>query len=314
MSSYSPFLESKHQADFPVLPEPQQKVCWWVIAALTMLLLLAFLDSLVATYGIWKGPQYSHGFLIPIIAGVLIYVRKEKFQDVPTWHRWVGAGLVLVGMLMRVLGGLATVAVLTNWSLIPCLMGIFVLVGGLPTMRWAGPAIAFLLLMYPFPRFVEERLMHPLQRTAAACSSYTLTTLGIEAVREQNTIYLGESGQPMNVAEQCSGLRMLTVFTAMGIAMALFFTDRPLWERLLIVVSAIPIAVLANVFRITVTAILFELLNAKDLNSGLPKWFAHDFAGLVMLPVAMGLFFLEYQILKRLVIEDRDDAGPVPLT
>jgi exosortase len=314
MTSYSPFASPKSQTDFPVLPASQQKACWITIGVLIALLALAFLDSILATYQIWQGPQYSYGFLIPIIAAALIYARNEPFQDVPMWHRWVGVGMVALGMVMRVAGGLSTVVFLTNWALVPCLMGIFILVGGLPTMRWAGPAIAFLILMYPFPRIVEEKLMHPLQRTAAACSSYTLTTLGIEAVREQNTIYLGESGQKMDVAAQCSGLRMLTVFTAMGIAVALFLTDRPLWERLLIVISAIPIAVLANVFRITVTGMLFEFLNMNDLNSGWPKYFAHDAAGLVMMPVAMGLFFLEYQILKRLIVDVRDEAGPVSLT
>ena len=314
MSSYSPFSQTEARNEYPALAESQQRMCWITIGVLTALLFLAFFDSLFATYHIWQGPQYAHGFIIPIISAVLLYIRKESFRDVPGWHRWIGVGLILFGMVLRVFGGLATVVVLTNWALIPCLLGVFILVGGLPTMRWAGPAIVFLLLMYPFPRIVEESLMHPLQRTAAACSSFTLTTMGIEAVREQNTIYLGESGQKMDVAAQCSGLRMLTVFTAMGIAVALFLTERPLWERLLIVVSAIPIAVMANVFRITLTGLLFELLNVQDLNKGWVHYFAHDAAGFVMIPVAMGLFFLEYQILKRLVVEQRDEAGPLSVT
>lgn len=313
-SPASPFAAGERSEDYPLLNEQEQRRSWILLGVLIAFLLMAFADSLYATYLIWKGPQYSYGFVVPIIAAALIWSRREGFREVPGWHRWVGVGLVVLGMLMRVLGGLMTVIFLTNWAFVPCLMGAFIMVGGLPTLRWAGPAILFLILMYPFPRVVEERLMHPMQRMAAVCSTYALTTMGIEAVREQNTIFLGEKGEPMNVAEACSGLRMLTVFTAMAVALALFLTDRPWWERSLIVVSAIPIALIVNVIRITLTGVLFEMLHLKNINTGWIHTFAHDFAGAVMMPMALGLLFLEYQILKRLIVDVSDEAGPVTLT
>jgi exosortase len=299
---------------YPVLDESAQKRTWIILGIVTAVLLLVFFDSLYRTANLWLKPQYQFGVIIPIIAGVMLYYRKEKFVEAPSWQLWIGAGLILFGMLVRVLSSFLTVIYLDNLALLPCLLGAFVMVGGLPTLRWAAPSILFLVFMYPFPYKVEQKLMHPLQRVAAQLSTMSLVTLGVDAVREENSIFLPNRAQAMNIAEQCSGLRMSTILTGMAVAFALFATDRPWWERAIIVISAIPIAVIVNVTRITVTGLLYTACAAMNWNDGLVDKIFHDFAGVIMILMAFGLLLLEFYILKHLVIESPDEVRPVQVS
>lgn len=304
----TPFaLQRGHGHSYPVLEDKQQAMSWAVIVVLGLALLYGYWNMFLRISSSWDSPQYSHGWLIPVFAAVLIYLRRETFCEVPAWHRWVGVALVLGGFALRIFGAATVAFSVDNVSFIPCLVGIFVIVGGLPTLRWAMPAILFLIFMYPLPRVLEEGLMHPLQRLATACSHVALVTFGLDTFRDGNTIFIGE--HKLNVAEACSGLRMLTIFSALAVAMALISTTRPLWERLIIMLSAIPIALAVNIVRITVTGLLYSL----NLEQEVINLFFHDAAGWIMMPMALGLLFLETQILSRLVIDSDEEAGPINL-
>jgi exosortase len=289
----------------PALDQRQQRLYWQILGVLTVVLVYAYWNSLVRVSQVWSGPQYSHGYLIPLFAAALLWVRREPFRQVPGWHRWVGVALIATALGLRLFGAITTIFTFDTISFIPCLIGIFVLVGGLPTLRWAAPAIAFLVFMYPLPRFLEEDLSHELQDKATMCSTFALETLGVDCHREGNMILLGLQEEGMNVADQCSGLRMLTVFTGLAVALALISRDRPWWERLLIVISAVPIALVVNVIRITLTGLLFSL----NIDSPLVQKIFHDFPGLIMMPIALGILYLEYQILSRIVIDAPREAA-----
>jgi exosortase/archaeosortase family protein len=97
---------------------------------------------------------------------------------------------------------------------------------------------------------------------------------------------------------------MLTIFVALAVAITLV-TDRPMWERLVIVASAVPIAVLVNIIRITITGVLHLTVGTEVAD----KVF-HDLAGWVMMPMALGFMYVEFQILSNLVI-DEGPTGPV---
>ncbi len=290
------------------LDQQGQLTSWIVLGLLWVALLVSYFNTLANVAGFWDQPQYSHGWIIPIGAAVLLWLRRESFTEVPAWHRWVGLAILVAGILMRVAGAMTTTFSLDNISFIPCLIGTTVMVGGLPTLRWAGPAIAFLIFMYPLPGFLQRAITQPLQRLGAICSSYALVTCGADAYREGNEIRLGISEEAMNVAEQCSGLRMLTIFGGLAVAMALLSRSRPWWERGLIVLSAIPIALIVNVIRITLTGLLFNL----GFDSALLHEIFHDAPGLIMMPIAIALLYLEMKILSNIVIET-DEATPVKL-
>jgi exosortase/archaeosortase family protein len=126
----------------------------------------------------------------------------------------------------------------------------------------------------------------------------------VSAAREGNTIAIDMLDTPLQGVEACSGLRMLTIFGAMSVALVMII-ERPWWDKLIILLSAIPIAVASNVVRIVSTGLL-QMLFGQDtpwLNT-----LIHDWAGLAMMPIGLGLLWIELAILSRLTIPlDSDD-------
>jgi exosortase/archaeosortase family protein len=121
--------------------------------------------------------------------------------------------------------------------------------------------------------------------------------MGIAAFRQGNLISI--PGTELNIADACSGLRMATIFGALAVAMV-FLIERPWWDKFVILLSAIPIALLVNIVRITVTALLYIAVGPEN---EFIKKICHDWAGLlIMMPLAMGFLWLELQILERITV------------
>jgi len=277
--------------------QDKQLQTWLIIGGLITILTYSYWNTLGTVAAAWETSQYSHGYLVPLISVLLLWVLRKPFEGVPISHRWWGAGLLALGVLLRLIGAYTVTFTVDNVSFIPCLLGIFVMVGGLQTLRWAGLPIAFLVFMYPLPRVLVDNILRPLQTVATQSSLVALHTLGVAAYREGNRIVLDK--MQMGVVDACSGLRMLTIFLALAAAIAMITTTRPWWERVTIFATAIPIALAVNIIRITVTGLLYNL-QVKD---EVAQMVFHDAAGWIMMPIALGFLFLGCQILSRLVIE-----------
>jgi exosortase len=254
-------------------------------------------------------PQYSHGYVVPLFALLVLWVRRRNALRqsegataaaypvlAPNPHLpWLpGAAILAGGAVMRLAGAYLYFDWFDALSLLPSLAGLCLLLGGWSVLRWTWPAVAFLVFMIPLPYQAELALSHPLQRVATQASAYSLQTVGFPALTEGNVIAIGETR--IGVAEACSGLSMLLVFIALALAIALVLS-RPLWIRAALVVSAVPIAVLANVIRITLTGVLYQ-----TAGRGLADVFYHDAAGWLMMPVALLLVGIEVCFLDRLFI------------
>jgi exosortase len=239
-------------------------------------------------------PQYAHGYLVPGFAAVLLWLRRDQLSTGRLAPSWIGAPVLACGLGIRLYGAYFHYVWLDAVSFLPCLAGLWLLIGGRTGWRWGWPAVAFLAFMVPLPYGFSLTMAGPLQRLATVASTFLMQTLGMPAVADGNVILLNEV--EVNVVEACSGLRMLVVFFAFATAVALI-VKRPLWEKLLLVVSAIPIALVVNVLRITATGVLYELVSAETA-----KLVFHDLAGWLMMPVALVILGLELQFLKRLMI------------
>ena len=282
----------------------RDKTCWIQIGLLSLAVIACYGNTIMGTADAWESPMYSHGYLIPAFAAFLLYLRREPFGIEPsTKERWWGVGIIVVATLVRVFSAIAVQFTIDRLTLVLCLIGVFVLVGGFRTLRWAGPALGFLVFMFPLPGFMVDRILRPMQTMATITSVYALQTLGVEVYRDGNRIELEHS--PMNVVDQCSGLRMLTIFIALAVAIVMISNHRPIWERIMILASSVPIALLVNSIRITITGLLYNL----NLDEQIVNQVFHDFAGLIMMPLALGFLFLEMQILSRLVVDDTS-SGP----
>jgi exosortase len=213
---------------------------------------------------------------------------------------WWGAAVIAFGVALRLVGTYFHLTWVEQLSLLPCIGGAFVLLGGMTAWRWAWPAVLFLIFMIPLPYRVDVAMAGPLRHWATASSTFLLQTAGLPALAEGNIILLDD--MKLDVVEACSGLRMLVIFFALSTAVALI-VQRPLWERLLILFSAVPIAIVANIVRITGTGVL---LNAAS--TSLARAVYHDIAGWLMMPVGLCLLALELWVLNHLWLEARPGA------
>ncbi len=233
--------------------------------------------------------------IISAIVGTFLLIGNLPAGKVTPSARLAGLALLVGGLMLRLATTYFPNVSPEMASFVPCLAGLFLMVGGWPTMRWAGPAIAFLVFMFPLPGFLDTNLLQPLQRLATQSSSYVLQTMGIPAHPEGNEIRIGDT--ELNVVEACSGLRMLTIFEALCVAVCLILSP-PAWQWIVIIISGVPIALASNIMRITVTGLL-HLAFGKDAAD-----IFHNQAGWMMMIPALGMLYLELQFLSHLFVED----------
>ncbi len=278
------------------------------IGAVGASLIWAYWPTLGSMADQWAhDPVYSHSYLVPGFALVLLWFRREKLALVSFRSQWGwGLTLVLAGAILRLVGAYFYIPWFDEISLLPCLAGLCLLLAGWEALTWCWPAIAFLFFMMPLPFQVETAMRLPLRNLATVASTYTLQTIGCPAFSEGNIITLDHD--KLGVEEACSGLSMLLIFFALSTAVALVIR-RPLWEKGLIVLSAVPIAIIANVARVTATGLLYQMDNRE-----LAKMVIHDMAGWLMMPLGLGLLWIELRVLGCLLVEaKRVPQIPLPL-
>jgi exosortase len=280
------------------LRQPAERTTWILIAAFTGLLIYSYWPGLMNAASSWNDAQYSHGWLVPLFGlSMLFWWRQPIAQPVPTWERMAGLGLLVASFGLRLLMARYRIVTIDMYTFVPALAGVMLMVGGWSLFRWAWAPVAFLIFMYPLPDEATRYLLGPLQTLATIVSTFALQTLGMDAFREGNTILVGE--MQLGVVDACSGLRMLTIFIALSVAIVML-GDREWWENVVIMASSIPIALLVNSVRITVTGLLYQLASSETA-----EMVFHDLAGWVMMPMALALLFLEQKLLANLFLEEQ---------
>jgi len=278
-----------------------------VFAALTFVFFLSHWATLANMAERWSSdPQYSHGFIVPVFALVVLWSRRGMLPGVTWTPSWVGGLLMGIGFALRYIAIPSDIEPLDALSLLPTLFGMTLLVGGWSVLGWSWPALAFLGFMMPLPFSAEMALSQPLRRIATEMSTYALQTLGCPALAEGNIIFIEEI--PLGVEQACSGLGMLMTFFALATAMAMI-VNASLADRLILIASAIPIAILANVIRITATGYAYHL-GGRD--SQVAHVIYHDLAGWLMMPLALAMLWLELKLMSRLFLEE-PEAVPLPM-
>ena len=289
-----------HEHLAPLSPE-QEKSAWIALGVLAAVLTFGYWSMIAFTSHSWSSDLYSHGWIVPLFAGYLFWVRRpDRLVDAPPLERWIGVAALALCMLLWIYSSYYDSQPLVRLSYVGSLLSILQIVGGTTMLRWAGPPVAFLVFMFPLPSAIEHTVLLKLQRIAAMVSTWTLQALGAPALRDGNRIMIDQL--PLDVADACSGLRMSTIFGAMSVALAIVI-DRPWWDRLTILVMAIPIALVTNIIRITTTALLYMAFPESEA----VRHYVHDWAGLAMMPVAMGFMWLEFEILSRITVPIETD-------
>jgi exosortase len=268
----------------------------------------------------WLGdPNWTHGFIIPLFSLFLIYNWRDELQAAPRRVCLWGLPVIVLGLLVQLFG---LRLIQNNWisqlSMPILLFGMVLYLAG-PRVAWLlFVPIFFLVLAMPIPESLYNQIAYPLQNFAARMSSGILRLFGTELTSQASHMEIVSlSGQthPLTVAEACSGVRSLMAFVALGVALA-YLERRPFWERAIIVLAAIPITILCNVLRVTITSLMF-VIDKPELG----KEFMHTFTGMVLLIPALFLLFGLGKLLSLVYVEEQgapdaseDDAdGTDPL-
>ncbi len=271
------------------------------LVGLAACLFWAFWPVLVGMADRWaRDPQYSHAYLVPVFSLFLLWRGRGRLGQGPLRPSAWGLPVLLAAAGMLLAGGHYYYTWLEGLAFPVALVGAALLLAGRRGLSWSWPAIAFLLFMIPLPYRAQTALAQPLQRLATEMSTFALQTLGLPALAEGNTILLDDV--QIGIVEACSGLTMLVTFFALATALAVVLPRRRL-DKALIVLSAAPIAILTNVIRITATGVLHETAGSELANAVF-----HDWAGWLMMPLALLLMCLVLWILSPLFAKPAEKA------
>jgi exosortase len=275
------------------------------LAALAVVLGWAYLPMLGVFADKWiNDPQYSHGLLVPFFSAYLLWRawqnESPQLRPMPV----LGVGLLACILGLRAVAGTLLFHQLDALSLLLSLAAVVLAVGGVPLLRRTGPAIAFLAFMVPLPYELERNVGTPLKTAATISSTFLLQALGLPAIRDGNLILIDEVR--LGVVDACSGLKMMVTFAAFSVG-AVLLTNRTRFDKLMVLLGIVPVAVLANVLRITATGVSFASITDESARN-----FLHDLYGYLMMLVGLALLAVELWVLKKLVL-DQPRGGPTPL-
>ena len=284
---------------------------WRVLADSTFLIALlavvgwAYWPTLLGLVRTWdSSPDYSHGYLVVPLALYFLWARRERYPGLhwpaswsvaALWPLAIGLLLIVASIAVRWVGARYRLGAVDGWSMMIWVAGAVWVFGGWRLFRWSWPSVAFLFFMIPLPWRFERALSVPLQRVATEISTWTLQVLGQPAFAQGNVIMLG--GQQLEVAEACSGLRILVGIAAIAFAYCVLIRNS-WWKRLAVLLATIPVALTANAARVVVTALLYQLVSVEA-----GQKFSHDVVGWLMIPFAAALFALVVLYFDRLFPE-----------
>lgn len=271
---------------------------WLTGAVLGGVLLWSFWPTAHALFLDWqRDDNYSVGQLVPLAALYLIWIQRHGLTACRMAPCWWGAVLIVIAQAARAYGLLYLFESAERYALVVTIVGTVLLVAGRDVFRHIRWIMLFLFLMVPLPGRIHNTISGPLQTWAASGAVFFLELFGMTVTREGNVMVLNHSVE-VAVAEQCSGLRMLTAFVVLAATLA-FVVNRPRWQRLTLLASSVPIAITCNMVRLVVTATLFAMVSSEAAER-----FFHDFAGWTMMPLAILFLIIELWVMAKLVIED----------
>jgi len=261
--------------------------------------------------------SWSHGFLIPLFSLYFINQKKEELlhsaRNDELKPNYLGLFFLICWISFYFFNIISPsgYGYFRSISAIAALGAIILFLGGWRLVKYTWLPIAFLVFAIPLPQRFYVVLTMPMRKLAATIATALLNLVPQMQASVSGVVidmfYKGQRFEPaLNVAEACSGMRLLMAFLALGVAMA-YLHYRPIWQRIILLACTIPIAILCNIVRVTVTGFIYVLLHPKYTQG-----IYHDMLGLAMLPLAFGLYgFLAWFMSSLLTEEDQTNSEDI---
>lgn len=256
---------------------------------------IAFLPVYPGLVSKWlNSPNNSHGILVPIISAYLIWQKRDKLRNAPVSNSFWGAAVLLSSFLLYIISYAGAVAVVSRIMLISSLIGLVLFNFGSTIFSILRFPLCYLIFMVPVPDSIYELVAFPLQLFATKVSASLIKVLSIPVWREGNMLYFVQT--QLEVAEACSGLRSMMSYLMLSVLFAYFMGNTKWWGKITIILSAIPIAIFANIVRVTGTGILAHFFGGQ-----IARGFLHEFSGLAVFAFGFMILFFEYMLIIRIV-------------
>ena len=266
----------------------------WRTAALLALIAWLYAPILLHLSSQWRAdPNFSHGFFVPLFSLFVVWQDRGRLAAIRRVPSNWGIPLILISLSMLILGVLGAELFLSRFSLLLLTTGLVIFFLGWEFLRALLFPLAFLILMIPIPTILFNQITFPLQILASKLAAWFLPLLGVPVLREGNIINL--PAMPLEVADACSGIRSLMTLTTLTIMYGYLLESRVL-IRVLLAIAAIPIAVIANGFRIVGTGLLVQYWD-PDKAQG----FFHEFSGWLIFVVSMFMLFFLHRLLTAVI-------------
>ncbi len=249
-------------------------------AAVVLGYYLLFRIQITELISVWsKNPNFSDGFLIPPIALIFVYARWKDLIRLPVKPSLVGLAILCLSVFGQVIFSIYGQLQFSELSMIAVILGLLLWTLGWEHMRILWLPAIYMIFMIPPPGTLYVKITGPLQVLSAAIGVSMLNLFGIHAVRTATQINMevGTNWQSINVAQACSGIRLLTTFFALAILLG-YITNRPMWQKITLAVCALPVAIISNSLRVALSGVMFVTLG--------PEWArgsTHASLGLLML-------------------------------
>jgi len=264
----------------------------WVGAALLAVLLgLVYHRTLLQLIEVWRtNDSYSHGPLVPLVSLAIAWRNRGRLRAAPARPDARGLGLIAFACGLLVAGMRADVFALEGWSIVVMAFGLALTFQGPARTRVLAFPIAYLGFMLTFPPVLVNQLSFALKEVTVALATRIAEGLGVLMRRDGMSLFL--AGGELRVENPCSGLRSLIALLATGAVFA-YLQPGAWWRRALLFLSAIPVAMLANVVRITLLLLVAHYVGVKQATGRF-----HDWTGILLYAVALGGLLLVRQLLR----------------
>ena len=277
----------------------------WLALAVAGLIAF-FWDGFASLIQAWSQPEYSHGPIIPLIAAwLMLRELHNRPPDAPSGSRWPGIAVLGLGLALGLVGNLSQIPDIIVYGFLVAIAGIILMVAGLRqgARLWAG--WAFLLFMLPLPNFIYWHLSTQLQFISSQVGVGLIQVMRIPVYLDGNIIDLG--AYKLQVAEACNGLRYLFPLMSFGFLFAVLYRG-PMWHRIVLFVSTIPITIGMNSFRIAVIGVLVNQYGVAQAEG-----FLHYFEGWIIFIACIALLYLEAVLLQRLTAKPKSVLATLDL-
>jgi len=283
------------------VPVKSRTISWPAFAWFGVLLIAVYYPILRPLVSQWSNDDdVSHGFFVPLVAGYIVWQRREKLLSLNWKPAWWGLALLVWAGLQAYLGMLGAELFLQRTAFLESLVAMLLILGGTAVVRELAFPLLLLPFMIPLPTVVYNQITFPLQLFASAVAERSLEILNIPVLRDGNILEL--PSQKLSVAEACSGIRSLLSLSFLSLVYAYFF-DRKVWMRWVLLFATIPIAIIANSARVTLTGVFSEI------DPSLAEGFFHEAEGWVIFVVAMVILVVVHQLLNFLYRRWRPDSA-----